>query len=280
MFLCKKLLSFLPSNNTEDPPYVEGYEEVARNEDLCTILPDDPKKAYDIRRVIAGIVDAGDFLEVQAGRADNLVIAFARIAGNTVGIVANQPAVPLRCPRHRRLGQGGPVRQVLQRLQHPARHPRRRPRVPPRRRPGVRRHHPPRRQDALRLLGGDRPEDHRRPAQGLRRCLSRDVRQGPRRRPGLRLADARRSPSWVPRGRPEWCSVGRSPRRRTPTPSGTSSSSSTGRRSRRPTSPRPEGSSTTSSSRPRPGPIIARALETLRGKRDMRPPKKHGLIPL
>ena len=60
---------------------------------MCEILPNDPKKAYDIRKVIAEIVDAGDFLEVQAGRADNLVIAFARIAGNTVGIVANQPAV-------------------------------------------------------------------------------------------------------------------------------------------------------------------------------------------
>ncbi len=93
MFLCKKLLSYLPSNNTEDPPYVEGFEEVGRNEELCEIIPDDPKKAYDIRRVIAGIVDAGDFLEVQAGRADNLVIAFARVAGNTVGIIANQPAV-------------------------------------------------------------------------------------------------------------------------------------------------------------------------------------------
>jgi len=93
MFLTKKLLSFLPSNNTEDPPYMPGFEEVSRNEDLCGILPDDPKKAYDIRRIIAQIVDAGDFLEVQAGRADNLVIAFARIAGNSVGIIANQPAV-------------------------------------------------------------------------------------------------------------------------------------------------------------------------------------------
>ena len=92
ILICKKLLSYLPSNNTEDAPYVEGFEDVAPNEALNTALPEDPKKAYDVRKVIAEIVDGGEYLEVQAGRADNLVIAFARITGSTVGIVANQPA--------------------------------------------------------------------------------------------------------------------------------------------------------------------------------------------
>jgi methylmalonyl-CoA carboxyltransferase 12S subunit len=91
ILLCKKLLSFLPSNNTEDPPIEPGHDDVERNEALNTVIPEDPKKAYDIRDVIANIVDVGDFLEVQAGFAPNIVVGFARVTGHSVGIVANQP---------------------------------------------------------------------------------------------------------------------------------------------------------------------------------------------
>ncbi|MFN8078109.1 MAG: acyl-CoA carboxylase subunit beta [Kineosporiaceae bacterium] len=91
--ICKKLLSYLPANNTEEPPYVEGFEAVPRNLRLNSVIPDDPKKGYDVREVIAGVVDAGDFLEVQATFAPNLVVGFARVAGNSVGVVANQSAV-------------------------------------------------------------------------------------------------------------------------------------------------------------------------------------------
>jgi methylmalonyl-CoA carboxyltransferase large subunit len=91
--LCRKLLSFLPSNNLEDPPESEGDRRVDRDEALNEIVPADTKQAYDVREVIAKLVDFGDFLEVQSGYAQNIVIGFARVTGRSVGIVANQPCV-------------------------------------------------------------------------------------------------------------------------------------------------------------------------------------------
>ncbi len=90
LLIAKKLLSFLPSNNTEDAPFVPGHDTVEPDEALDHIIPEDPKKAYDVREVILRIVDAQDFLEVQAGFAPNMVIGFGRITGHTVGIIANQ----------------------------------------------------------------------------------------------------------------------------------------------------------------------------------------------
>jgi methylmalonyl-CoA carboxyltransferase large subunit len=89
--LCKKLLSFLPSNNLEDPPQVEGDRKVDPNPALDDVVPVDAKKSYDVREVITKVVDFADFLEVQAGYATNIVVGFARINGRTVGIIANQP---------------------------------------------------------------------------------------------------------------------------------------------------------------------------------------------
>ena len=91
--ICKKLLSFLPSNNLEDPPYIDGDYTCDPNEKLNTIVPVDPKMAYDVRNVILNIVDNADFLEVQAGYAGNIVIGFARICGRSIGIIANNPKV-------------------------------------------------------------------------------------------------------------------------------------------------------------------------------------------
>ncbi|MDX2154100.1 MAG: carboxyl transferase domain-containing protein [Bryobacteraceae bacterium] len=91
--LCQKLLSFLPSNNLEDPPVIEGDQNVDPNPALNEIVPVETKQAYDVRNVIANVVDFGDFLEVQSGYAMNIVIGFARVTGRTVGIVANQPSV-------------------------------------------------------------------------------------------------------------------------------------------------------------------------------------------
>ena len=79
------------------------------------------------------------FLEVHEHFAPNIVVGFARFGGRSVGIVANQPAVPRGLPGHRRLGEGGALRPLLRRLQHPARHLRGRPGLPARHRPGVRR---------------------------------------------------------------------------------------------------------------------------------------------
>jgi methylmalonyl-CoA carboxyltransferase large subunit len=91
--LCQKLLSFLPNNNMEDPPQVEGDSNVDPNPELEDMVPVDGKKGYDVRSVILKVVDFGDFLEVQSGFAQNIVIGFARVNGRTVGVIANQPAV-------------------------------------------------------------------------------------------------------------------------------------------------------------------------------------------
>jgi acetyl-CoA carboxylase carboxyltransferase component len=88
------LLSFLPSNNLASSPYVVPSDDPARpNQALSEIVPQDPQKPYDIREVIQEIVDSGEFLEVQESYAQNIVIGFARMNGNPVGIVANQPLV-------------------------------------------------------------------------------------------------------------------------------------------------------------------------------------------
>lgn len=93
ILIAKKLLSFLPSNNTEEPPLLEGFEEVERDTELDAIIPQDAKKAYDVRDVIGRLVDGADFLEVHAGFARNLVVGFGRITGRSVGIIANNPSV-------------------------------------------------------------------------------------------------------------------------------------------------------------------------------------------
>jgi methylmalonyl-CoA carboxyltransferase large subunit len=93
ILICKKLLSFLPNNNLEDPPELPNDGNVEPNAELDHIVPVDGKKGYDVRDVILRVVDHADFLEVQAGYASNIVIGFARVCGRSVGIIANQPAV-------------------------------------------------------------------------------------------------------------------------------------------------------------------------------------------
>jgi methylmalonyl-CoA carboxyltransferase large subunit len=91
--LCRRLLSFLPSNNLEDPPRVPCENNVDPNPELTRIIPTDTKQGYDVRGVIAAVFDDTDFLEVQAGHAANIVVGFARILGRSVGVIANQPSV-------------------------------------------------------------------------------------------------------------------------------------------------------------------------------------------
>jgi methylmalonyl-CoA carboxyltransferase large subunit len=93
ILVAQKLLSFLPQNNTEDPPVVDPNFIIERDPELAEIVPVDGKKGYDVREVIARVVDRGDFLEVRAGFAPNIVVGFGRVTGRTVGIVANQPQV-------------------------------------------------------------------------------------------------------------------------------------------------------------------------------------------
>ena len=90
--LIRELLSYIPSNNLEDPPQKDTSDPWDRaSEDMNSIVPDDPYLPYDIRRVIREIVDDGNFLEVQADWAKNIVIGFGRLAGRSVAVVANQP---------------------------------------------------------------------------------------------------------------------------------------------------------------------------------------------
>lgn len=90
----KKLLSFLPSNNVDDPPFVETNDPHDRmDEALNNFIPDNPNKPYDMHDVIKSIVDNSDFFEVHELYAENLLVGFARLGGRSVGIVANQPSV-------------------------------------------------------------------------------------------------------------------------------------------------------------------------------------------
>jgi methylmalonyl-CoA carboxyltransferase 12S subunit len=91
--LCRRLLSFMPPNNLEDPPRLPFSGRLKADADLNSIVPVDPKVAYDVRDVIARVVDSEDFLEIQPGFAANIVIGFGRLQGRPVGIVANQPCV-------------------------------------------------------------------------------------------------------------------------------------------------------------------------------------------
>jgi acetyl-CoA carboxylase carboxyltransferase component len=94
IFLVQKLLSYLPSNNLEDPPAVRAEDDPLRtDETLDTLIPEEPNKPYDVREVITRIVDDGEFFEVMQNWAGNILIGYARLGGLSVGIVANQPAV-------------------------------------------------------------------------------------------------------------------------------------------------------------------------------------------
>jgi acetyl-CoA carboxylase carboxyltransferase component len=92
------LLSFLPSNNLEDPPYYEPDDDPNRSCDgIIALIPDAPNKPYDMKQVITQVVDDGDFFEVQPLWAMNIVCGYARIDGHVVGIVGNQPQVLAGC---------------------------------------------------------------------------------------------------------------------------------------------------------------------------------------
>ena len=90
----RKLLSYLPQNNIEDAPLVNSGDDPYRADpELADIIPDSANKPYDVRKVIERVVDSGDFFETQPDYAKNIVTGFARLAGRSVGIIANQPAV-------------------------------------------------------------------------------------------------------------------------------------------------------------------------------------------
>jgi len=92
--LLRRLLSYLPQNNLDDPPYEAPQDDPLRaNEDLDALVPDEPNRPYDMKDVLSRVVDDGQLLEVHAHFAQNLIVGFARMNGRPVGLVAQQPMV-------------------------------------------------------------------------------------------------------------------------------------------------------------------------------------------
>jgi propionyl-CoA carboxylase beta chain len=88
----RDLLSYLPSNNLDDPPVLDAIADLSNvDEELDTLVPDSPNQPYDIHRVIEHVLDDAEFLEVQPLYARNIVVGFGRVEGRPVGVVANQP---------------------------------------------------------------------------------------------------------------------------------------------------------------------------------------------
>ncbi len=94
VFLVQKLLSFLPANNQEDPPFVRSEDDPLRTDEaLDDLAPEEPNRPYDMREIITHVLDDGDFFEIMQNWGGNVLIGYGRLGGRTVGIVANQPAV-------------------------------------------------------------------------------------------------------------------------------------------------------------------------------------------
>ena len=92
LLLIRKMMSYIPSNNLEEPPIIETKDPIDRLEDeLNELIPENPNKPYDVKDVIHAITDEHEFLEIQRNYAKNIIIGFARFNGMPVGIVANQP---------------------------------------------------------------------------------------------------------------------------------------------------------------------------------------------
>ena len=155
------------------------------------MIPDSANQPYDMVELVEIIVDGGEFLEVHEMWAKNIVVGFGRLDGHAVGVVANQPADPGGHARHRGVREGGPIRPLLRRLQHPDNHLRRCPRLSPGCRSGTSRDNPSRGQALVRLLRGDRAPDHGHHPEGIRRRLPGNERPRDTRGPGLRLAVGR-----------------------------------------------------------------------------------------
>jgi acetyl-CoA/propionyl-CoA carboxylase len=88
----KKLLSFIPQNNTEEPPLMESLDDVNRiDPNIINILPENPYEQYDMTQIIKSLVDNGEFFEIHELFAENILVGFARLGGRSVGLIANQP---------------------------------------------------------------------------------------------------------------------------------------------------------------------------------------------
>ena len=186
------LLSFLPQNNMEPPPYFTPDDSPDRLDDgLDSIIPDSPNQPYDMVDIIESVVDDGDFYQVHEHWATNIVVGLARVDGYSTGIVANQPShlagtldiqASKKAARFVRMCDAFNI-PICTFVDVPG--------VPPRRGAGAWGHHPSRSEVALRVLRGDRAEGYCHHPQVLRRRLPGDERSRGGRRPGVCLAIGR-----------------------------------------------------------------------------------------
>ena len=245
------------------------------------LLPESRKRAYDVHPLVEAVLDEGTAQEIHAKWAPNIVTALGRFGGRTVGVVANNPLRLGGCLDSLSRGEGLPLRADVRRVRRAPHRRGRRARLPARRRPGVGRRRPPRREAAARVRRVRGPAGHAGHPQDVRRRLHRHERPLARRDQGLRLArcrggrDGRRWPrcgsctaaSWprspptsARRSRPSW----------PPSTSGSPAASSARSRS---------AWSTRSSSRRRTRSAIARAIDDAVQTVGVRK-GQHGNIPL
>jgi propionyl-CoA carboxylase beta chain len=191
LLMLRRLYNYLPLNNREPAPVRPSGDPAERAEpSLDTLVPDNPNKAYDMHELIVKVVDDGDFFELQPDYAKNILIGFARMQGQTVGIVGNQPLVLAGCldikssikaARFVRFCDAFiPVVTFVDVPGFHARHV-----------AGVWWNHQTRREVVVCLRRGDGAQNHRDHPQGIRRCLRRDGLQTPARRRELCLAQRR-----------------------------------------------------------------------------------------
>jgi len=253
ILIAKKLLSFLPSNNTEDAPIVDPDPYVEPDETMAELVPPEGTKGYDVRTVIARLVDHSDFLEVQAGYAMNIVVGFARINGRSVGIVASQPNVMAGVLDINASDKGSKFIRFCNAFNIPI--------VTlvdvPGFLPGVAQDRSTAASSATArrcCTHTRRPPSRRSPSCCARRTAARTSPWAARTSAPTRCSPGRprRSPSWARRARRRSCSSVRSMRPRIRKPVARSSWTSTARRSQRRSWPRPVGWSTTSSTLPTP----------------------------
>ncbi len=188
--LLRDLLSFLPSNNLDDPPRAATTDSPDREDAaLDTLVPVAPNQPYDMLDLIHTVADEGYFLEVHQHYAKNIIVGFVRLDGKPVGIVANQPAVlagtldidaSLKAARFVRFCDAFNIPLVTFR---------RRAGFSAGDGAGTGRHHQARRETAVRVCGGDCAKSHGHHAEGVRRRVLRHVEQAPAHRLQLRVAD-------------------------------------------------------------------------------------------
>ena len=188
----KRLLSYLPNNNMEDPPLLPTADPAGREApELDSIVPDSAGQSYDMHDVIRAIVDDGEFFEPHAHFAGNMLVALARMGGRPIGIIANNPRVLAGCLDCDAADKATRFIRFCDAFNIPLLTIADVPGLPPRQRPGVAGHHPARGEAAVVLLRGHGAQDHVGDPEGLRRLVPGHVLPGPGRRHGHRLAHRR-----------------------------------------------------------------------------------------